>query len=227
MAALFRGYMSLLHTRPILTKSITSALIMGAGDIIQQSIEQWPSLKYRLKLTNTITPPRTDDTLYDDTTLNKNINSDDPIDIVRTIGQQYPPIRYDIARMSRMAIFGLVVVGPLCHQWYVVLESYITATGLSGAVSKMIIDQSIMAPISTVLFFTSMSIMEQKSAQQTKQILHEKTLSTLIVNWKIWPVAQLINMYFIPVSLRVLFLNVVGLGYNTILSRIANNKQSK
>lgn len=88
----------------------------------------------------------------------------------------------------------------------------------------MALDQSLMAPFSTVLFFASMSAMEQKSVDETKQIIKDKTLPTLIINWKIWPIAQMINMYFVPVSLRVLFLNVVGLGYNTILSRIANTK---
>jgi len=223
MATVFKAYMTVLNTRPILTKSLTSAVIMGGGDMIQQSIEQWPAIQKRLSLIKRSPTPDSRDTLYDETTLNKNINSDDPIDIIRTVDDKSPPLKYDLARMSRMAAFGLCVVGPLCHQWYVILESTVTATGIQGAFAKMALDQSIMAPLSTVLFFTSMSAMERKTVEQTKQVVKDKTWPTLLINWKIWPVAQMINMYFVPVSLRVLFLNVIGLGYNTILSKIANN----
>jgi len=133
-------------------------------------------------------------------------------------------LNYDVRRCLRMATFGLVVVGPLCHNWYIILESLIQRADLAGAVAKMAIDQSIMAPISTVLFFSSMSLMEGRTLTEGRRIVEDKTWPTLLVNWKIWPLAQVINMYFVPVSLRVLFLNVVGLGYNTILSRIANSK---
>lgn len=113
--------MRLLEARPILTKSVTSAVIMGGGDVIQQSIEQWPSIKYKLSLTQNVIKPTAQDTVYDTTTLTHNVNtpniSDD--DKVVDVSPAYPPVRYDISRMGRMAMFGLFVVGPLCHSWYV------------------------------------------------------------------------------------------------------------
>lgn len=111
----------------------------------------------------------------------------------------------------------------LCYR-YLALESFVPRADFIGAITKMVVDQAVMAPFSTVLFFTSMTLMEGKTLTDAQQVVADKTWPTLLVNWKIWPVCQVINMYFVPVSLRVLFLNVIGLGYNTILSRIANNK---
>lgn len=46
--------------------------------------------------------------------------------------------------------------------------------------------------------------------------------STLLVCWRIWPVANMINFAFVPAKLRVLFMNFVGLGWNIYLSAAVN-----
>ena len=35
--------------------------------------------------------------------------------------------------------------------------------------------------------------------------------------WKVWPLAALINYRFVPLQFRVLFVNVVALGWSTFL----------
>ena len=45
---------------------------------------------------------------------------------------------------------------------------------------------------------------------------------TLLASWRIWPVANLINFAFVPVHLRVLFLNLIGVGWNIIMSSACN-----
>jgi len=211
---------------------------MGGGDVIQQSIEQWPKIQAKYaKLSgggsagssssSSIGASKKLEVLnYDNRIGDSEVSAPTTTSVNTSIGGLTvadEPLRYDMTRMARMAAFGLVVVGPLCHTWYIALEALVPRADLVGAVSKMVIDQSIMAPISTVMFFGSMGLMEGKSTAATVGVIKDKTWSTLLVNWQIWPIAQVINMYFVPVTLRVLFLNVVGLGYNTILSRIANS----
>ena len=50
----------------------------------------------------------------------------------------------------------------------------------------------------------------------------EKIWETLIANWKVWPIAQLINFSLIPLNFRVLWVNLVGILWNAIVSYIAN-----
>ena len=40
-------------------------------------------------------------------------------------------------------------------------------------------------------------------------------------NWTIWPLFSFVNLYLVPLEYRVLFMNVVGVAYNTALSYLA------
>lgn len=53
-------------------------------------------------------------------------------------------------------------------------------------------------------------------------MVRDNIWATLLVCWKLWPVANLINFAFVPANLRVLFLNFVGLGWNIFLSAAVN-----
>ena len=40
----------------------------------------------------------------------------------------------------------------------------------------------------------------------------------LKTNWKVWPVVQCLNFSIVPLQYRLLFVNVVALGWNAYLS---------
>ena len=48
-------------------------------------------------------------------------------------------------------------------------------------------------------------------------------IPSLQTNYKIWPVAQFLNIYFVPLHLRVLWLNMIGLCFNVYLSYRAHS----
>jgi len=203
MRRLLSWYLHHLHHRPVLTKSLTSALVGASGDMIQQTLEQRDRLS-----------------LYF-------IYRHDSFDDIAAGSTSTPPLQYDVSRLLRQASFGLLIVGPMCHQWMKVLDIMVMAsTPIRSAVMKTAVDQVTMAPFSTAVFFTYMALAEGKSHQQCRQTVATKTWPTLLINWQIWPAAVLFNMYFVPLPLRVLFLNTVGLGYSVVLSSIANSDSS-
>ncbi|XP_038051871.1 protein Mpv17-like isoform X2 [Patiria miniata] len=55
--------------------------------------------------------------------------------------------------------------------------------------------------------------------------LDQNFKTTLINNYKVWPAAQIINFYFVPLQHRVLAVNCVALFWNTYLSWMANSRQ--
>jgi hypothetical protein len=128
MASFFRGlwnsYNHLLSTRPLLTKSVTSAVITGAGDSIQQGIEHSQRVK-RARLIASKAAAAADN---DDTQV------------------PMPSLQYDWMRTARFATFGLVVVGPLFHKWVGVLEKLLPGGSPSRVVGKVLLDQCLMAP---------------------------------------------------------------------------------
>ena len=40
-------------------------------------------------------------------------------------------------------------------------------------------------------------------------------------NWTVWPLFSFVNLYLVPLEYRVLFMNLVGVAYNTALSYLA------
>lgn len=60
------------------------------------------------------------------------------------------------------------------------------------------------------------------SVRKAGSMVRDSIWGTLLVCWKLWPVANLINFAFVPANLRVLFMNFVGLGWNIFLSSAVN-----
>ena len=58
----------------------------------------------------------------------------------------------DWARCTRMALLGFVN-GPFSHFWYVLLDKRITGSVLASILKKVLADQTVMAPLSIVLFY--------------------------------------------------------------------------
>ena len=44
----------------------------------------------------------------------------------------------------------------------------------------------------------------------------------MLMNWRIWPLANAINFALVPPPLRVLFSNVISVGWNAFLSSSMN-----
>ena len=65
------------------------------------------------------------------------------------------------------------------------------------------------------VFLSSMAIME---GSDPKEKLEKSYLSGLKANFMVWPLVQGINFKFVPLDLRVLFVNTVSLGWNCFLS---------
>ena len=61
---------------------------------------------------------------------------------------------YDLIRTSRMAGYGLVVVGPALHYWFNFMSKILPGRDLLTTAKKMFLGQSVCGPIMTVLFFS-------------------------------------------------------------------------
>jgi hypothetical protein len=130
-------------------------------------------------------------------------------------------------RSLQLGIYGLLFAGPLTHVWYNVLERWAgNGTSFKIACIKTLLDQTIAAPIFTCLFFTVNSAMSQLQETHTFSFLlvqenvEKNWWSTLIVNWSVWPACMLIGMRWIPLHMRVLYGNVLGVFWGAYLSRI-------
>ena len=66
-----------------------------------------------------------------------------------------------------------------------------------------------------IVYFTTVGICEQSHWRHVKNELVEKGMENIYVaEWLIWPPMQLINFALLPLRYRILFDNVISLGFD-------------
>ncbi|CAD7699152.1 unnamed protein product [Ostreobium quekettii] len=131
--------------------------------------------------------------------------------------------KYDVGRTFRMAVFGGAIAGPLSHVWFQALDKTVLPDIPKhpiAVVIKSAADQLFMAPLGTVLFYTSLRSMESQ-AHMAMATIKAKLVPTLKINYKFWPLAHIINFAMVPPPLRILYVNCMSILWAVVLSRIA------
>eukprot|EP01025_Chloroclados_australasicus_P036997 TRINITY_DN3768_c0_g1_i4.p1 TRINITY_DN3768_c0_g1~~TRINITY_DN3768_c0_g1_i4.p1 ORF type:complete len:357 (+),score=0.41 TRINITY_DN3768_c0_g1_i4:46-1116(+) len=137
--------------------------------------------------------------------------------------------KYDFMRTARMAVYGGVIMGPLAHHWFNLLDKVVLPHhpySPAAIVTKAALDQLIQAPIGLTLFYAYQETMQGRPHMAGKTI-RQKLFPTLLMTWKFWPLAHLINFSVIPLEQRILYVNVVSVIYTCLLSRLASEKPSQ
>jgi len=143
------------------------------------------------------------------------------------------PHIYDPFRTLRFFCFGFGI-GPFIGRWNFFLEKIFplrTVTGMGNvslkALSKRVAaDQLFMAPVGLVIFIGSMGIMEGRNTNKVREKYTDMYLPALFANWKVWPLAQLINFRYMPLPYRVPFQSTCGVFWTLYLS-ILNAKEDE
>lgn len=131
---------------------------------------------------------------------------------------------YDLPRSGRFFVLGFCALGPILRYWYLALDKMYSGTKM--ATLKMVVtDQTIGAPVVLLTFVTGLGVLKRESTEQIMDNVKRDYVTILINNYKIWPAAQAINFFFMPLQHRVLFVNFVALGWNTFLAWITEGKQ--
>ena len=89
---------------------------------------------------------------------------------------------------------------------------------------KVGVDQLLMSPIGTALYLYHMQAMDGRLTVDGAAF-KDKLVQSLAVAYKLWPLAHVLNFSMIPSRHRVLYINVVAVGWTTILARISQDDQ--
>ncbi|KAK2462075.1 hypothetical protein APHAL10511_006538 [Amanita phalloides] len=141
---------------------------------------------------------------------------------------------YDILRTVRFFCFGCMI-SPFIGRWNTFLEHRFPLRTIQTskkvsirALSKRVAcDQMVMAPIGLGAFIGSIGLMEGRGPEQIKEKFDDLFVPVLLTNWKIWPLAQLINFRYMPLPYRVLFQSTCGVFWTLYLSIINSREDEK
>ncbi|KAK3942771.1 hypothetical protein QBC46DRAFT_339273 [Diplogelasinospora grovesii] len=125
--------------------------------------------------------------------------------------------KHDLARTGRMALYGGTVFGPAAATWFKFLQRRVNvpASPNSTILARVACDQLIFAPTFIGVFLSSMAVLEGGSPTEK---LEKTYTSALTTNWMVWPFVQMVNFKLIPLQHRLLFVNVISIGWNCYLS---------
>lgn len=76
---------------------------------------------------------------------------------------------------------------------------------------KVLIDQIIFSPVNLACYFLTVGLLEQSNLKYIYEEFKQKGMQNIyLVEWGIWPAAQCINFYLLPMRYRILFDNVIS-----------------
>ncbi|CAL1268388.1 unnamed protein product [Larinioides sclopetarius] len=115
-------------------------------------------------------------------------------------------------RTAHMGAAGLTT-GVLTHYWYILVDVFIPGSSLRCIIKKVLYDQILFSPINLTVYFGTVAILEG-STKHLKDELLEKGKKIYTAEWIVWPPAQFINFYLLPLRYRVLFDNFISFGFD-------------
>ncbi|XP_076264634.1 mpv17-like protein 2 [Rhynchophorus ferrugineus] len=122
-------------------------------------------------------------------------------------------------RSRDMALSG-TTVGVVCHYWYKFLDRSLPGYTIRIVLKKIVVDQFIGSPLCISTFFGTIALLEGSTRDEFIEEVKDKAWRLYVAEWMIWPPCQFLNFYVLSTKYRVLFDNLVSLGYDIYTSHV-------
>ncbi|CAM9438249.1 unnamed protein product [Ectocarpus fasciculatus] len=202
--------------RPLLTKSVTSALVSALGELVGSALRSSP-------------PPPLPVGAGTALVVKGRAGAG------QGAGTAAPGL---LRRTAAFAIFGLLVNGPVFHWWYGALERAAARRrkageppgGVGDITFKVAADRFLLTPPYLAITLASLRLLQGLGAERSIRETSALYRGVLFTNWKasgmasVWTAAQLINFKLIPIEYRPVFGNVVAFWWNIYLSLLPAHK---
>ncbi|CRK22681.1 hypothetical protein BN1723_012724, partial [Verticillium longisporum] len=114
------------------------------------------------------------------------------------------------------------VFGPVATTWFGFLARNVNFRSTAATtIGRVATDQLVFAPVMIGVFLSSMATLEGTSP---KAKLEKSYFPALTANWMVWPAVQAFNFALVPLQHRLLFVNVISIGWNCFLSALNSAK---
>ena len=209
--ALSSWYLEQLERHPLLTKSLTASAITGASNVVAQCLGS---------------ARRADDgdVVGGDCDQRRGVTSSSSSSPSSSPSSSSSSARVNKVELVKYLLFGLLWVGPSSHFWQNALERLVPRrvreSKASWALRKMLCDQLCFGPVGNVVFLSFIGrVIQGLSVGRTVAKVRGEYVATQVRGWLVWPVASVLNQYYMPIELRVGFLNVVAFFWSLFMMK--------
>lgn len=134
------------------------------------------------------------------------------------VQQHYEILSGHQAQVSSVRTFHMgaagLTTGMISHYWYVLLDRWMLGRSLRTVLLKVLYDQVVFSPINLTVYFGTVGILERSGWAEMRSEIWAKGCTIYKVEWFIWPPAQFLNFYVLPLRYRVFFDNLVSFGFD-------------
>ncbi|XP_058773388.1 uncharacterized protein LOC131647512 [Vicia villosa] len=129
---------------------------------------------------------------------------------------------YDFKRTSRMAMYGLLFLGPSQHMWFNFLSKILPKRDVNTTLKKIFMGQAVFGPISNTVFFSYNGALQGDSGPEIIARLKRDLLPTLLGGAMFWPICDFVTFRFIAVHLQPLMNSSCAYVWTIYLTYMAN-----
>ncbi|KAG7393398.1 hypothetical protein PHYPSEUDO_009602 [Phytophthora pseudosyringae] len=128
------------------------------------------------------------------------------------------------ARTLRMMMWGGLFAAPIMHTWFHVVDRAIPGAGRLVVAKKVVADMVVIAPGTSLAFFTVTKSMEGEAVSDAFAEAKVKLPPTLLADYMLWPAANVIIFSLVPFHYRTPLTHCVSLVWSTFLSGMASHE---
>ncbi|KAK9705345.1 hypothetical protein RND81_07G049800 [Saponaria officinalis] len=129
---------------------------------------------------------------------------------------------YDLIRTSRMAGYGLLVLGPTLHYWFNFMSKVLPGRDVLTTVKKMALGQTVYGPIMTAIFFTLNAALQGENATEIVARLRRDFFPAMLNCVIYWPFCDFVTFRFAPVHLQPLVSNWFSFVWTVYMTYMAS-----
>ncbi|KAG9277508.1 mpv17-like protein isoform X2 [Astyanax mexicanus] len=123
--------------------------------------------------------------------------------------------KLDWGRTRNVAVVAFGFHGNFSFLWLRFLERRFPGNSVSMVLRKLLLDQTVAAPLATSVFYTGVSFLEGKN--DILEDWKKKFLNTYKTGLMYWPFMQFLNFSLVPLYLRTIFTGCCAFVWSTFL----------
>ncbi|KAL8871877.1 MAG: hypothetical protein Q9174_002390 [Haloplaca sp. 1 TL-2023] len=210
ISRLVAGFNRFYADKPVLTITITNAVLGGIADTVAQTLTAIRSRQKR-PLAGSAISDGIEMPDYDEKASYK---------AQFLAPRNRGPPAFDFERLTRFMSYGFIM-SPVQYHWFSFLTRTFPITKASATVpvlQRMAFDQFIFAPMGLACFFTFMTVTEGGGRRAVARKFQDVYLPALKANFMLWPAVQFVNFRIVPLPYQIPLVSTVGIAWTAYLS---------